>query len=61
GVSAGRNQAAAYNPTIYWSGSITASHLWYKTEVKAYGIGLDLIKFGGAPLASKNFQDIDEH
>jgi hypothetical protein len=60
-LSAGRNQAAAYNPTIYWSGSLTTTHLWYKTKTRAYGLGLDLIRFGGAPLASKNFQDMDEN
>lgn len=59
-LGVGRNQAAAYNPTIYWSGSITATHLWYKTRSKAYGIGLDLIKFGGAPYAYNMFQDLDE-
>lgn len=58
-ISAGRNQAAAYNPTIYWSGSATFTHLWYAKKTKAYGLGLDLIRFGGAPLASKNFQDLD--
>jgi len=60
-ISAGRNQPAAYNPTIYWSGSLTTSHLWYKNTVKAYGLGVDFIRFGGAPLASKNFQDIDQN
>jgi hypothetical protein len=60
-LSAGRNQAAAYNPTIYWSGSLTTTHLWYKTKTRAYGLGLDFIRFGGAPLASKNFQDMDEN
>lgn len=59
-LGVGRNQAAAYNPTIYWSGSITATHLWYKTRSKAYGIGLDLVKFGGAPYAYNMFQDLDE-
>lgn len=58
-ISAGRNQAAAYNPTIYWSGSATFTHLWYTKKTKAYGVGLDIIRFGGAPLASKNFQDLD--
>jgi len=58
-ISAGRNQAAAYNPTIYWSGSITLTHLWYKKQNKAYGIGLDFIRFGGAPLAFKNFEDFE--
>lgn len=58
-VSAGRNQAAAYNPTIYWSGSVTLTHLWYKKQNKAYGLGLDFIRFGGAPLASKNFEDLE--
>ncbi|GAO31700.1 acyloxyacyl hydrolase [Geofilum rubicundum] len=60
-LSAGRNQAAAYNPTIYWSGSLTTTHLWYTTKTRAYGLGLDFIRFGGAPLASKNFQDMDEN
>lgn len=58
-ASMGRNQAAAYNPTRYWSGSITVNHLWYRTSTRAYGVGLDLLKFGGAPLASMNFQDLD--
>lgn len=58
-ASAGRNQAAAYNPIIYWSGSVTITHLWYKKSNKAYGLGLDLIRYGGAPLAFKNFEDLD--
>ena len=60
-ISAGRNQAAAYNPTIYWSGSATFTHLWYTKKTKAYGVGVDLIRFGGAPLASQNFEDLDIH
>jgi hypothetical protein len=56
--SAGRNQSAAYNPQIHWSGSITLTHLWYTKVNKAYGLGLDFIHFGGAPLAFGNFEDL---
>lgn len=59
-ASAGRNQPVPYNPTRYWSGSITLTHLWYKKRTKAYGLGLDLIRFGGAPYALINFEEIDE-
>lgn len=58
-ISATRNQPAAYNPTRYWSGSLTLTHLWYRKRTKAYGAGLDLIHFGGAPYALKNFEEID--
>ena len=58
-VSAGRNQAVFNNPKVYWSGSITATHLWHKNDKISYGAGLDLIKYGGAPFAFNDYQHIE--
>ncbi|ASB47991.1 acyloxyacyl hydrolase [Alkalitalea saponilacus] len=58
-LSAGRNQAAPYPPDIHWSGSLTLTHLWYQTENKAYGLGLDFIRYGGAPLAFIKLEEMD--
>ena len=59
--SIGRNQAAAYNPTRNWSGSITVNHIWFRKKTMAYSGGLDLIHFGGAPYANLKFQTLDEN
>ncbi|PZX20362.1 lipid A 3-O-deacylase PagL [Breznakibacter xylanolyticus] len=59
--SIGRNQAAAYNPQRYWSGSLTINHVWFRKKTVAYTGGLDLIHFGGAPYANLKFQNMDEN
>jgi hypothetical protein len=60
-ASAGSNQVAPYNTKRYLSGSVSLSHMWYTTTTKAYGVGIDVIRYGGAPFAYQNFQYIDEN
>jgi hypothetical protein len=57
--SAGRNQAAHYNPKMYWSGSLTATYLWHINRNVALGTGVDFIKYGGAPYSHIRYQHID--
>lgn len=57
----GRNQVVAYNSKKFWSGSISATHLWYTKTTQAFGVGLDMICYGGAPYAYNEFEDLDEN
>ena len=45
----GNNQGASFVSNTYWSGGISACHLWHNTVKRAFGLGIDLMYFGGAP------------
>ncbi|MBN2164961.1 MAG: acyloxyacyl hydrolase [Marinilabiliaceae bacterium] len=45
----GQNQGASYSPKSYPSLGISTTHLWHNTIKRSFGIGVDMMYFGGAP------------
>jgi len=59
--SVARNQPALFYYKKFWSGSLTATHLWYVNDKTALGLGADFIRYGGAPFANKGLSEFDEN
>ncbi len=58
-LNVGRNQPSIYNSKKYLSGTAAITHLWHKNKTRAYGIGAEVFRFGGAPYAWEETNDID--
>ncbi len=48
-VAGGSNQLKYIDPEKYWSGTISANYLWYRSAKRAWGLGADIMYMGGAP------------
>lgn len=58
-ISLGKNQPVVYNSKKYISGTASIAHLWHTNKIKAYGIGAEVFRFGGAPYAWEAVNEID--
>jgi hypothetical protein len=54
----GRNQGIPFNPNYFWSGSLGGQHIWHVNAKTGFGVGAEMIYYGGAPYV---YQVDDSH